>query len=433
MKILTALIIAAAISVLFLLCIVGIVVYHNFSQILSSKNSKKAIFERLLADESTPLHSSGLRREIRKAFERVLVPLRKADKSALPARMDRTFRSNIERQLELLNQRKLYRDIRLTDVTPKPKNQFTHWEDDGREWREAMLECTSLERYVTAEGGNPVYQIYRPFSNLYILQSRHVRSSDRKPGKNSYYAGQGKITCPSCGAPLELNSQRIECPYCGGVIHSDFYDWQTESFELYAPASSNSFLVLGGLALLLFVSMFFCFLLIPNMETAFGVGLFAAVGLLVLVTDTPNIIKRRQKKLSEQVVNYSEHYLRSCIAQALQDESDSPDLMDRAVGTLLLKKVVNAGDITKVTVKAHISEVYLPQRQKPYTKKYRRTFTMQRARNPEERKADGALFVEKECPSCGANFVPDENHCCSFCGYALQHDRSKWVMEKVRT
>ena len=58
---------------------------------------------------------------------------------------------------------------------------------------------------------------------------------------------------------------------------------------------------------------------------------------------------------------------------------------------------------------------------------------MQRVRNPEERKADGALFVEKECPSCGANFVPDENHCCSFCGYALQHDRSKWMMEKVRT
>ena len=98
MKILEALIIAAVISVLFLLCIVGIVVYHNFSQILSSKNSKKATFERLLADGSTPLHSSGLRREIRKAFERVLVPLSKADKNALPARMDRTFRSNIERQ-----------------------------------------------------------------------------------------------------------------------------------------------------------------------------------------------------------------------------------------------------------------------------------------------------------------------------------------------
>lgn len=152
------------------------------------------------------------------------------------------------------------------------------------------------------------------------------------------------------------------------MIHSDFYDCQTENFELYAPASSNSFPVLGGLALLLFVSMFFCFLLIPNMETAFGVGLFAAVALLILVTDTPNIIKRRPKKLSEKVVNYSEHYLHSCIAQALQDEPDSPDLMDRAVGTLFLKKVVNAGDITKVTVKAHISEIYRLQRQIPYTK-----------------------------------------------------------------
>lgn len=53
---------------------------------------------------------------------------------------------------------------------------------------------------------------------------------------------------------------------------------------------------------------------------------------------------------------------------------------------------------------------------------------MERARYPEKRKADGALFAEKECPSCGANFVPDEKHCRSFCGYALQHDLSKWVM-----
>ena len=82
MNILEALIIAAVASVLFLLFVVGIVVYHNFSQIFSPENSKKARFKRLLTQESTPLHGSGLRREIRKAFERVLIPLSKADKRA---------------------------------------------------------------------------------------------------------------------------------------------------------------------------------------------------------------------------------------------------------------------------------------------------------------------------------------------------------------
>ena len=29
----------------------------------------------------------------------------------------------------------------------------------------------------------------------------------------------------------------------------------------------------------------------------------------------------------------------------------------------------------------------------------------------------------------GANFVPDENHCCSFCGYSFQADSAKWVVQ----
>ena len=431
MHILSALIIAAVASALFLLFVVGIVVYHNFSQIFSPENSKKARFKRLLTQESTPLHSSGLRREIRKAFERVLVPLGKADKRALPVRMDKTFRSNMECQLELLRQRKLCRDIRLTDVIPQPKNEFTRWEDDGREWRESVLECTALERYVPAEGGDPVYEIYRPNAYAHILQSRHIRSSDRKAEKNSYYAGQGKISCPSCGAPLELGSQQVVCPYCGGTIHSDFYDWQTETFALYEPASSNPFLVLMIPTALLFLCMFFSLWLIPDMEAAMGTALGSALVILVLAVAMPSLRARRQKKLGEQVVNYSEYYLRSCIAQALHDEGDNPQLMDRSVGTLLLKNVVNTDDITRITVKVQISETYLPLGKKPYTKKYKRTLTMHRARYPERRKADGAFFAEKECPSCGANFVPDEHHCCSFCGYALQHDRSKWVMEKA--
>lgn len=51
-------------------------------------------------------------------------------------------------------------------------------------------------------------------------------------------------------------------------------------------------------------------------------------------------------------------------------------------------------------------------------------------RYPEKRKADGEFFAEKDCPSCGANFMPDENHCCSFCGYGLQVNNAKWIVKK---
>ena len=40
----------------------------------------------------TPLQKSGIHRDIRKAFERILIPLEKADKNRLPSRMDMTFR-----------------------------------------------------------------------------------------------------------------------------------------------------------------------------------------------------------------------------------------------------------------------------------------------------------------------------------------------------
>ena len=55
---------------------------------------------------------------------------------------------------------------------------------------------------------------------------------------------------------------------------------------------------------------------------------------------------------------------------------------------------------------------------------------MQRARYPEKRKADGEFLTEKDCPSCGANFMPDENHCCSFCGFGLQVNNAKWIVLK---
>ncbi|WP_408639824.1 zinc ribbon domain-containing protein [Coprococcus catus] len=37
-----------------------------------------------------------------------------------------------------------------------------------------------------------------------------------------------------------------------------------------------------------------------------------------------------------------------------------------------------------------------------------------------------AVYAEKECPRCGANFVPDQDGCCSYCGYRLPIDNSKW-------
>ena len=78
----------------------------DFSVFLA-KNRKKGKIKRMMEQRGdTTLQKSGIRRDIRKAFERILIPLEKADKNRLPSRMDMTFRKNIVRQIDRLNQQK---------------------------------------------------------------------------------------------------------------------------------------------------------------------------------------------------------------------------------------------------------------------------------------------------------------------------------------
>lgn len=395
------------------------------------RNWKRTKCKKMLAQRKGPWQGTNVQGEIRRAFDLVLLPLEKADKGLLPARMDKNFRRRMEGQIELLERRKLCREIRMTDVVPPAQNGFKYWNDDGREWRESVLQCSALERLLPTEGGRPVHTIYRKNARLRLLQSRHVRSCDRAGKQTSCYAHKGTISCPSCGAEVELRSQQTVCPYCGGVIQSDFYDWQTEAFEVYEQMGANQqrvlLLLLWGA--LQYVCLFLCLWLIRNTMISLAAGLGSAVLVLVAVIAVSTITYRKQEKLEQEIVRYSENYLRSCISEALYQNAEHPDRMDDSVGTIRLKKVVNTEETTTITVQVYISETDLPQGRKPSARKYKRTLVLQRARYPQRRKQDGKLFTERECPSCGANFAPDENHCCSFCGYSFQADSAKWVVQ----
>ena len=96
---------------------------------------------------------------------------------------------------------------------------------------------------------------------------------------------------------------------------------------------------------------------------------------------------------------------------------------------MLFRSVSNTDEITTVKSEVYGTKTFLPENKKPFTKKFKKKLTMQRARYPEKRKSDGEFFVEKECPSCGATFLPDENGCCSYCGYSLHGDSEKWKIK----
>ena len=397
-----------------------------------SKNSKKAKLERLLAKKDTPLQNSKIRRDIRKAFERVLIPLGKADQKLLPARMDMTFRKKIVSKINRLNKNNLCCNIYVADVVPVPKNDFEAWNDDGREWRESVLMCSTLERFESTEDNTVRHEIYRKNSSLRILQSRHVRSADRNEKKKSYYSDMLRITCPSCGADVRLVSQQVICEYCGAVIKNEFYDWQTESFELYGSISTNlkRFFQLLVSGCILFLCVFLCLYLIEDTEISLAAGVGAAV-LAFGVIITPIIYgKVKQEKLAGKIARYSENYLRACLNEHFWENESDEDLLDFSVDTIKLLKVAHTEETTTVTADIFGTKTFLPENQKPFTKKLKKRLIIQRARYPEKRKADGEFYVEKDCPSCGANFMPDENHCCSFCGFGLQVNNAKWIVQK---
>ena len=425
-----ALIIAASFAILCTFYIGKRILTIDFSE-YSSKNSKKAKLERLLAKKETPLQNSKIRRDMRNAFERILIPLGKADQDLLPARMDMAFRKKIVSQINRLNRNKLCRKIYVTDVVPVPKNDFETWNDDGREWRESVLKCSTLERFESTKDNTVQHEIYRKNSYLRILQSRHVRLADQKEKKKSYYNDKLRITCPSCGASVKLDSQQVTCEYCGAVIKNEFYDWQTESFEIYESISTNlkRFLQLIVSGFILFVCVFLCLYLIEDTEISLAAGVGAAILALGVIVSPIIYGKVKQDNLAKKIVGYSENYLRACLNEYfLKNESDK-DMLDFSVDTIKLLKVANTDDITKVTAEIHGTKTFLPENQKPFTKKIKKKLTLQRARNPEKRKTDGDFFTEKECPSCGANFLPDENGCCSYCGYTLHEDSIKWKIK----
>lgn len=425
-----SLLIAASFAILCTYYIGDKILVIDFSA-YSPQNLKKAKLERLLAKKDTPLRNSKIRKDIRKAFEGILIPLGKADQDLLPARMDMAFRKKIVSQINRLNRNKLCRKIYVTDVVPVPKNDFETWNDDGREWRESVLKCSTLERFESTKDNTVQHEIYRKNSYLRILQSRHVRLADQKEKKKSYYNDKLRITCPSCGASVKLDSQQVTCEYCGAVIKNEFYDWQTESFEIYESISTNlkRFLQLIVSGSILFVCVFLCLYLIKDTEISLAAGVGAAILALGVIVSPIIYGKVKQDNLAKKIVGYSENYLRACLNEYfLKNESDK-DMLDFSVDTIKLLKVANTDDITKVTAEIHGTKTFLPENQKPFTKKIKKKLTLQRARNPEKRKTDGDFFTEKECPSCGANFLPDENGCCSYCGYTLHEDSIKWKIK----
>ena len=133
------------------------------------------------------------------------------------------------------------------------------------------------------------------------------------------------------------------------------------------------------------------------------------------------------KQAEKLIDRYDEKVLLVDLNEALNDAELTSDALFYSVDKLQLKAVDNTETQTTITIQAVLHKLILEKNQKIIKQDKKMESKLYRARHPRRMKSKGqAVFSEKECPSCGANFMPDKNGCCSYCGYQLTVDNSKW-------
>lgn len=315
----------------------------------------------------------------------------------------------------------------------KKNHDFKHWNDAGREWREAILQGTVSNRYRNKKSGKILYEDFFPHGAILLKQSRHIRhdevESKNRNEEQQFYSEYQKIMCPSCGAEISLNSNEVHCPYCGGYIKSDFFDWQIEELLIYQDLNPNdyNYKMVAATLLVFFLPAVPCFRFIQSVEIILAVPFVLTVILAVILGAVLLRSKNSTEGLEEQIVRYDEKVLLVDLNEALNDAELTSDLLFYSVDKLQLKAVDNTETQTTITIQAILHKLILQNNQKIIKKDKKMELKLYRARHPRRMKSKGqAVFSEKECPSCGANFMPDKNGCCSYCGYQLTVDNSKW-------
>lgn len=74
---------------------------------------------------------------------------------------------------------------------------------------------------IVGSAEDPVYMLY---------EWEVIRSLTAKTHDGSEADGESMMTCPSCGAPMDINAS-TKCPYCGSIVESKDYDWIINQME----------------------------------------------------------------------------------------------------------------------------------------------------------------------------------------------------------
>ena len=210
-----------------------------FLYVKKKLNKSKSIF----------FKATKISQKVLNPFETVLTALEDGNIQNSSVNIGQSYRQKIEHEMKLLQANDITHEIRIAYAklpeANKKNHDFKHWNDAGREWREAILQGTVSNRYRNKKSGKILYEDFFPHGAILLRQSRHIRhdevESKNRNEEQQFYSEYQKIMCPSCGAEISLNSNEVHCPYCGGYIKSDFFDWQIEELLIYQDLNPNDY------------------------------------------------------------------------------------------------------------------------------------------------------------------------------------------------
>ena len=195
---------------------------------------------KLAKPETATLKDKGIPKKISDELEGLLAFMQGGSLQNSRIRMDCTFQDKIDHETKQLKKRGLARQFHFTNLKLSEKNEkkkdFRHWSDAGREWREVIVEASVSDKYLSKDKKKVLHETIYPYGAILLRQSRHIRHTDKadkdRKKEQTFYSEYSQMTCPSCGAQLNLKGNETNCPYCGAFIQSQFYDWQTEDFRI---------------------------------------------------------------------------------------------------------------------------------------------------------------------------------------------------------
>lgn len=330
--------------------------------------------------------------------------------------------------------------MKLNKATKATKaNAETLTEEEKRngvlEWSTAYRDKT-----LTGEGKIGNYTLSQDFIDAIVLNGTwhdYDRSELEASGyvwvtdANFFYSQYTSVICPSCGATVTLTSDEDHCPYCGGYIKSDFFDWQTEEFLIYRDYNPNTrnFKLTAATMIAFFIPAIPCFRFILPQSYFLALGSAFVITALLALLLWLRILRKTDniEDLKKQIVRYDEKVLHSDLNEALYEKTVSSELLYYSVDQLQLQAVENTDTRTQITLHAILHQLILSPNHQISASNQPIDLKLYRARYPQRMKSKGqAVYAEKECPRCGANFIPDQDGCCSYCGYRLPFDNSKW-------